>query len=316
VRSPAIDDGTTRHRWRAGVVSAAEFTANPAGPPLAQDIDMQTQTRNRLPIRTFTVAALVSSSLAACGGEPPQPGEDESTATTEADILNGSRSDGWAPAVVTVIATFSKGTTYCTGTFINPWDVLTAAHCLRPLGESPSRVEVVLGTSSNGTRHKADTVRANPGLVAPPFVANDVGIVSFNQAMRTWDQTFPVTSWTMPAASHVGETVVMVGFGDSNSVPAGAGTQRWDYGHITENAGGMTLVVKGNPSSSGAATGSCDGDDGGPVLELINGRWTIVGIIASGYGQCIPAGETYASMPSHLRSWIDANDSIGEIVQE
>jgi hypothetical protein len=111
----------------------------------------------------------------------------------------------------------------------------------------------------------------------------------------------------MPEGTHVGDRVVMAGYGAADADErSGAGTKRWAYGNIDSNNGDELEIVGDN-----AAT--CLGDSGGPITEWDGNAWVLVGVIVGGSGECSPDSTTYAALPTEQSAFIEANLSLQSV---
>lgn len=194
-------------------------------------------------------------------------------------------------AVVMVI--LPGGTGLCSGTFISPNAVLTAAHCSLTSGE----YQVI---ASFGTFTTSNVVHFGPGQVDDP---NDIALLIFSQNVASASQG---QVYNIGTSVSVGNTLRLVGFGcDDVSSRDGAGVKRTgtnvvesidDYLEFqtpldSTNSGstGTTQALeipggagKGRIIGPDNLAGSCFGDSGGPAINEAGGTELIVGVTHAG----------------------------------
>jgi hypothetical protein len=176
------------------------------------------------------------------------------------------------PAVVMVVMPGGRGV--CTGTFVSPNSVLTAAHCTQATGS-------YLVVSSFGKFHTSSVRNLGPGEVDDP---EDVSllVLADDVADPRKGRVIPVAEPPSPA-----EKVRLVGFGCNDfESRLGTGVKRTgtnqvfrvgDYVELhTPKSGAKALIGSDN------RTGTCFGDSGGPLLRWANERWGVSAISHAG----------------------------------
>jgi hypothetical protein len=158
-----------------------------------------------------------------------------------------------------------------TGTLISDEWILTSATASKGLTETGGVATVVLG----GVTYEVDSI------VPYPKTTNGSG--DFKQDIALWHLTEVVPSDITPleysyTAAKKKSTITMVGFGGGGTGSTGSdgiyGTKRTADNKI-DRVSSSLLVWKFSGNSEGT---SADGDRGGPVLQLVDGEYQIVGV--------------------------------------
>lgn len=178
-----------------------------------------------------------------------------------------------------VMVVLPGGNGICTGTFISPKAVLTAAHCLQKSG----RYQIVasFGTFTTYTRAVLGTGTVeDPTDVASLVLDNDY-------AKRASGQVTP-----MGSEARIGERIQIVGFGCNNiDTRRGAGSKRAGTNLVADVNDFIELSTPFTSSSGGGrgilgprdAAGSCFGDSGGPMFRPHStGIGSLVGVTHAG----------------------------------
>jgi len=228
-------------------------------------------------------------------GAPSQDltaGQSQNTNTNCFELVNGQVSNAH-PAVVHIVQVdrTTPGYANCTGTFIGPNTLVTAAHCV-PANPHGDEVFYLPGNRHNDTeienflkqpdaRNRSTKIFAanlnsvKKGYILMDEIYKDVAVVVFAQNIA------PATISVAKTRPANGSSVVLVGFGNStyqgNDVELikRAGESKMVDNEFTRRYAGSSLSLFSN-LNDGPSVAS--GDSGGPLL--FNGE--LVGV-ASGY---------------------------------
>jgi hypothetical protein len=200
-------------------------------------------------------------------------------------ITNGN-DDAGDPAVAALVD--PSGTTVCSGTVIDAYFVLTAAHCVPAI---PAGSSVVLGSTvgSPTTSVSIAEVRADPAF--------DASTLDHDAALIVVAEALPVAPAPLgTSAPGVGSLVTVVGWGKTSQDAGDYGTKRIGASKVTA-VDTLTFQVAPDPSQP------CSGDSGGPAFATTGGVESVVGVTSHGDAAC-SAGATFTRVDAETAGFI------------
>ena len=190
-----------------------------------------------------------------------------------------------------------RGGTVCSGSFVSPTKILSAAHCFQ--GIPTSEIEAFAGVTKLSDRSEASrlaiaSITNHPGFSFATY-ANDVAVVTLKRpaplALNTRTIALPVAEngATWPAA---GTTGLVSGWGEAvRDVAVASDTLQAAQVQVLAGPGEATCGSYGGvyiPSDQICAGGgggtidACSGDSGGPLVVPVNGVPVLAGVVSTG----------------------------------
>lgn len=215
-------------------------------------------------------------------------------------IVGGASADDGAVVLLVVSDQNGDATAVCSGSRLDAWTILTAAHCVLPgAGLVPARVQVVAARSRSAATG-GNTVDAEGWWVHPEYdeatATFDVALLRLSEASE--GAQLPVLR-DAPRATDLGELVELVGFGavgdqDANADPTRRSAQAplYDFDDAALFTWDDTGVVN-----------ACFGDSGGAMLvPADDGRLALAGVI--GFVSLCEGGSTGGARSDQILPWI------------
>lgn len=201
--------------------------------------------------------------------------------TGEAEIVGGATYYG-LPGVGALITLPTNGNpgAICTGTLIDQWTVLTAAHCVDHA--TPASLVFKIGVDARNPQKTYDVwgIRVHPGW-SRQHGNHDIAKVILNHAAN---EPPAMLLSSLQDIGGVGAPLLFVGYGATNGSGAGTGTKR----AVTIPITGITPTYF-TYQRPGAST--CSGDSGGPAFFIDwRGRFLLAGVTSYGQSGCTGYG--------------------------
>lgn len=201
---------------------------------------------------------------------------------------------------------------FCGGTLIARSWVLTAGHCVRDAGytPTPSDIDVLVGTQdleSGGTRIRAVEFRIHPSW-NPAIGRSDLALIRLDKPAPASIPFQAITAQNVSPAA--GTPVTTTGWG---TTAYGTINYQTKLLQVTVNVSTPASCNAGYPGFyqqstmvCAAATGkdACQGDSGGPLVENRGGSWVQVGIVSTGNGCAEPAYPGIYTRVAAFSDWI------------
>jgi len=185
-------------------------------------------------------------------------------------VINGFPTEGelWKGTVLV------RGAGGCSGSFIGPNLVLTAAHCCS--GSSQTGIQIYTG--ANGDELVGQSIRhSNAGSIF-----NDMCLVQMSSPKPDSLPHYDVHIDNVPT----GSDSVIVGYGLNQTRPdSGFGEAR--YGLTTISGYQINdIQVRARPGTN-PQQNACNGDSGGPIFAAnADGQWMVHGVTSRGAANC------------------------------
>ncbi len=234
------------------------------------------------------------SSFAFAPAAHAAPTDEEGIEPVEAHVYGGTPAEvcQW-PTTVAV----TGGGGLCTGALVHPRLVTYAAHC----GDGEKRIRFGESSTQAMTRETERCV-TNPEYLGTTNQAQDWAFCILAEPMLDIPFTPPAYGCETDAIT-AGQTVFVVGYGDSNV--GGAGTKRWGETAIVSTLGSTAQI-----GAQGTGVTTCQGDSGGSAyLPMDDGSFRAISMVSTGLPGCDDTTGTHALLHPAV-PWIEETSQI------
>lgn len=252
-------------------------------------------------MRQLVPGLLASLTLLVSCGPIEEPASAPGSSSQQQPIVGGTTTEKY-PAVVALAVRLQSGRyeQFCTGTLVGLKTVLTAAHCIKAMGNGDYYWVLFGSNASQPTQaiHVKSQTK-NPGYDGN---INDFGVIELEQQAAG---VVPIEMNPTPLTNaDIGKSVRHVGFGITQA-------QRTDSGIKREVSTPIRALVGAAYESGATGQQTCSGDSGGPGLMVTAGSPAerVIGVVSYGDQQCLSEGVDgrvdfgLAWVKSVMRAW-------------
>lgn len=255
-----------------------------------------------IPIKLyFLIISILAVLIIYTGSLPLNADLEEDTIT--ARIIGGKFANETEFLYQVSLQTF-RGQHICGGSIINKNWVLTAAHCLRNMGQNLNIVTGTIDLSQPGATYRVSEFRKHPFYDKKYF--NDLALLRVEKPIKFNNRTQPVI---LPKTNNLtyGEELVLSGWGSarnydrSSQILKSLTVHYLDRKSCIPDLPNSSILGKGNFCfSSNSEEGACYGDSGGPLVDR---KGVLYGVLNWG----IPCAQGYPDVcadVAYYYNWI------------
>ena len=207
----------------------------------------------------------------------------------------------YAAHVVMVLQRGVNRAGFCTGVVLTPRAVLTAAHCVT---DAKNMAVHYREDSGSPVMVEVEAVAVHPGYHADAVTKRVVSIdLALVKTKTPLDSRFSAAGLDETGAVAVGDPVEIVGYGlGREGEGATGGVLR---SAALQVRAPLSKILLWAEDASGAGSGACTGDSGGPILASDGGKVLAITTWSSGVKGKRCGAVTQGPLIAGQRAWID-----------